>query len=356
MTGDDLDPRTLCATPPGGSGVVACVVYRDGNKVADVEVAAIREWLAHPEHMVWLGLYEPSEELLAEVQAAFGLHELAVEDAHNAHQRPKLEQYGDSLFTVLRTAQHVPTSSDGDGATRRRRFELEFGETHLFIGRNYVVTVRHGSLKSHLGLRARCESRPGQLAKGPGYVLYALMDFVVDQFLPIAETLEEELTDLEDEIFDGERSPLDREMTGRIYALKRDLLVLKRAVAPLVDVCNRLVRFESDLVPEGTRVYFRDVYDHVIRLNETIDAQRELLTTALEANLSLVSVAQSEETKRLAAWAAIIAVPTMLAGIYGMNFQFMPELQWAWGYPVVLGTMGLTCVLLWRGFRRSGWL
>ena len=185
--------------------------------------------------------------------------------------------------------------------------------------------MRHGSLKSHVGLRARCEAAPHLLSKGPGFVLYALMDFIVDQYLPIVEALEEQLETLEEEIF-GER--FDRQTTGRIYRLKRDLLSLKRAVSPLVDVCNRLMRFDNSLIPEDTRPYFRDVYDHVVRMNEMIDNLRELLTTALEANLSLISVSQTEHTKRLAAWAAIIAVPTMIAGIYGMNFDTMPELHW----------------------------
>jgi magnesium transporter len=194
---------------------------------------------------------------------------------------------------------------------------------------------------------------PHFLNKGPGFVLYALMDFVVDQYMPIVETLEERLEDLEEEIFHG---TFNRETTARIYQLKRDLLVLKRAVSPLVDVCNRLMRFDIHLIPEDTRPYFRDVYDHVVRINEMIDSLRELLTTALEANLSLMSVAQSEHAKRLTAWAAIIAVPTMIAGVYGMNFDTMPELHWDYGYPLVMAVMIGACVTLFVGFRRSGWL
>jgi magnesium transporter len=216
-----------------------------------------------------------------------------------------------------------------------------------------VVSVRHGSLKSHIGLRARCEAAPQLLSKGPGFVLYALMDFIVDQYLPIVEALEEQLEKLEEEIF-GEH--FNRETTSRIYQLKRDLLALKRAVSPLVDVCNRLMRFDLKLIPEDTRPYFRDVYDHVVRINEMIDNLRELLTTALEANLSLISVSQTEHTKRLAAWAAIIAVPTMIAGVYGMNFDTMPELHWTFGYPLIMGIMVAACVGLYVGFRRSGWL
>ncbi len=310
--------------------------------MADLPICDIHQALADGDRFVWIGLYEPREEVLREVQREFDLHDLAIEDALSAHQRPKLELYEDSLFVVLRTAQLLPAA-----------IGLEFGETHVFVGERYIVSVRHGSLKSHVGLRARCEAAPHLLSKGPGFVLYALMDFIVDQYLPIVEALEEQLETLEEEIF-GEQ--FDRETTGRIYRLKRDLLSLKRAVSPLVDVCNRLMRFDNSLIPDDTRPYFRDVYDHVVRINEMIDNLRELLTTALEANLSLISVSQNEDTKRLAAWAAIIAVPTMIAGVYGMNFDNMPELQWKYGYPLSMAIMLGACAALFVGFRRSGWL
>jgi magnesium transporter len=230
---------------------------------------------------------------------------------------------------------------------------LEFGETHIVLGRNYLVTVRHGSLRSHIGVRQSCESTPHLLSKGPGYVLYALMDFVVDQYLPVVQQIEEEVEELEDLIF-GMSDTGDA--TSRIYQLKRELLSLRRAVAPLVEVCNRLMRFDLPHIPEDTRVYFRDVYDHIVRLNETIDAQRELLTTALEAHLSLMSHAQNEHMKRITAWAAMIAVPTMIAGIYGMNFKHMPELNWDYGYQVSIVVMAGACAALYVGFKRSGWL
>jgi magnesium transporter len=326
------------------SAVVDCAAYAGGVRVGDVPVDAIDGVLKLPDRFVWLGLYEPDEALLRQVQREFDLHDLAIEDAHNGHQRPKMEQYRDSLFVVLRTAQ----LAQADGAPR-----LEFGETQVFVGANYVVTVRHGSLRSHIGLRARCESTPHLLARGPAYVLYALMDFVVDQYLPIVQAIEDQVRELEESILDGE---MGGDSTARIYRLKRDLLALRGAVAPLVEVCNRLMRFENPLIPEETRPYFRDVYDHVVRLNETIDAQRELLTSALEATFSLMSVAQNEQLKRLAAWAAMIAVPTMIAGIYGMNFDQMPELRWAYGYYASLVTMAVACAGLYIGFKRSGWL
>lgn len=324
------------------SGVVNCAAYAGGRRVADLPLSDVRAALTQEDRFVWIGLFEPHEDVLRLVQREFGLHDLAIEDALTAHQRPKLEQYDGSLFIVLRTAQ----LGGPDG-------RLELGETHVFVGARYVISVRHGSLKSHVGLRARCEAAPQFLNKGPGFVLYALMDFVVDQYLPVVEGLEERLEGLEEEIFGGS---FNRGTTARIYELKRDLLLLKRAVSPLVDVCNRLMRFDIDLIPEDTRPYFRDVYDHVVRMNEMVDNLRELLTTALEANLSLISVAQSEHSKRLAAWAAIIAVPTMIAGIYGMNFDAMPELHWVYGYPLVMAFMVGACVSLFVGFKRSGWL
>jgi magnesium transporter len=327
---------------PSPAPVIDCAAYCGGARVADLGIDQIRPALSHDDQFVWLGLYEPEQDVLRQVQQQFGLHDLAIEDAYNAHQRPKLELYEDSLFVVLRTA-HMSTSSR----------HLEFGETHIFLGRNYLVTVRHGSLRSHIGVRQRCESTPHLLSKGPGYVLYALMDFVVDQYLPVVQQIEEEVEDLEDVIF-GMADTGDA--TSRIYRLKRDLLSLRRAVTPLVEVCNRLMRFDLPHIPEDTRVYFRDVYDHIVRLNETIDAQRELLTTALEAHLSLMSHAQNEHMKRITAWAAMIAVPTMIAGIYGMNFKHMPELNWNYGYQISIVAMAAACAGLYVGFKRSGWL
>ena len=342
MPTTEYPPRSA----PGGvglrSGVVNCAAYEHGVRVADIEVADVHELLTNPDRFIWIGMYEPTEELLREVQREFHLHDLAVEDAHNAHQRPKFEAYDDSFFVVLRTAQM-------SGSPAR----MQFGETHVFVGKNYVVSVRHGSLLSHVGLRARCEATPQLLSKGPGFVLYALMDFIVDQYFPIVEALEDELEVLEDEIF---QDKVSRETTTRIYQLKRELLAIKRAVSPLVEVCNRLTRFDVDLIPEDTRPYFRDVYDHVVRINDMIDNARELLTTALEANLSLITISQNEDTKRLAGWAAIITTPTLIASIYGMNFRHMPELDWRWGYPTGLSLMVIAAVGLYTGFKRSGWL
>ncbi len=323
-------------------GLVNSVAYADGLRIGEVAIPDISEVLKQPGRFVWVGLHEPDDELLAEIQQEFSLHDLAVEDAARAHQRPKLERYGDSIFVVLRTA-HL------DAATG----EIDFGETHLFVGSNYIVSVRHGGSLPYVEVRSRCEANPELMAKGPGYVLYSLMDFIVDQYFPLVDAFEDKLAALEDDIFG---QTFTRETTQRIYQLKRDLLEIKRAVAPLVDMCNRIVRADVTLIPDDARVYFRDVYDHTIRINEMVDILRELLTTALEANLSLISVSQNEAMKRLTGWAAIVAVPTMIAGVYGMNFKFMPELDWPFGYPLTMTVMVAACAFLYYKFKRSGWL
>jgi magnesium transporter len=323
------------------SGIVNCVAYSaDGSRIGDVEIDDISEILRFPGQFIWIGLHEPAEDLLREVQAEFNLHDLAVEDAHRAHQRPKIEEYGPSLFVVLRTAQ---ASEAG---------KVQFGETHVFVGANYVVSVRHGASLSYRDVRARCEANPQMLRQGPGFVLYAIMDFVVDHYFPIVDRLEDELEALEEQLFDPGAY---RETTQRIYDLKIELLALKRGVSPLIEICNRLVRFDLPIIPAETRLYFRDVYDHAIRINEQVDVMREMLTSALETNLALASVRQNEVMKKLAGWAAIFAVPTMIAGIYGMNFEFMPELRSHLGYPAVLAGMAFACGLLYWNFKRLGW-
>ena len=321
--------------------VVNCATYSQGCRTANVELDEVHEVLKESNQFVWIGLHEPSEEVLTKVQKEFGLHELAVEDARNAHQRPKVELYGDSVFIVLRTAQ------------MNKEHHTEFGETHFFVGPNFIVTIRHGASLSYATVRSRCESTPQLLTKGQGFVLYAVMDFIVDQYFPVIQELEQELEIVDDKVFKEKPS---RETTEHIYQLKRELLEVKRATSPLVDICNRLMRFEIKCISEETRPYFRDVYDHAIRINEVVDNTRELLNTALEANFSLISISQSDVSKKFAGWAAIIAIPTMVAGFYGMNFKFMPELNWHYGYPFVVGCTILACILLYYFFRRSGWL
>jgi magnesium transporter len=320
--------------------VVNCSAYQNGMKCGSVEIDDLNDVLQQPDTFVWIGLQDPGEKMLKRMQATFGLHELAIEDALHSHQRAKIEAYGDVLFIVLRTAE-----LKGD--------QVELGETHFFLGKNFLVTIRHGSSLSYMDVRARCESTPHLLKKGPAFALYAVMDFIVDQYFPVIVTLEEKLADVEDKIFEETSR---RETTQHIYFMKRQLLEIKRAVSPLIDICNKLMRFDLTLIDNETRPYFRDIYDHAIRINEMLDNARELLSTALEANLSLLSISQNDVSKRFAGWAAIIGVPTMIAGIYGMNFRFMPELDWQLGYPVVVGLILTICGAMYFFFKRSGWL
>ena len=322
------------------NAIVNCAAYCQGVRVASVEIDEISEILKQSDKFVWIGLHEPGTGLLAKIQKQFGLHELAIEDTHRAHQRPKIEAYGDTLFIVLRTVQ-----------MNEKRIDL--GETHFFVGRNFIITVRHGSSLAYTEVRTRCESTPQLLQKGPGFALYAVMDAIVDQYFPVIDALGEELENLEEKIFD---ETFRRDTTEQIYELKRQFLEVKRSVSPLVDICNRLMRFDLKLIEEETRPYFRDVYDHSIRINEMVDNSRDLLSTALEANLSLISISQNEVSKRFAGWAAIIGIPTMVAGVYGMNFKYMPELDWRLGYPIIMIVTAGICIGLYFRFKRSGWL
>ncbi len=321
--------------------IVNCAAYSGGYRKADVELNQVHTVLQEDNQFVWIGLHEPSEEILARVQAEFGLHDLAVEDAHHAHQRPKVEMYGDSLFVVLRTA-HI-----------NKEHHTEFGETHFFVGKNFIVVVRHGSSVAYTDVRKRCESMPELLSKGQGFVLYAVMDFIVDMYFPVVQDLEQELIVIEERVFKQKPS---RETTERIYEMKRELLEVKRAISPIVDICHRLTRFDIKFIASDTQPYFRDVYDNAVRINEMVENTRELLNTALEANFSLISISQNDTSKKFAGWAAIIAVPTMVAGFWGMNFKVLPQTDFEYGfYLVILFTIG-ACSLLYYLFRKSGWL
>ena len=321
--------------------IVNCAAYTNGKRIADVELTKVHEVLKDNNQFVWIGLHEPSEKVLQTVQEEFNLHDLAIEDAHLAHQRPKIELYGDSVFIVLRTAQMNPDH------------HIEFGETHFFVGKNFIVSVRHGSSIAYTEVRSRCEAMPELLSKGQGFVLYAIMDFIVDRYFPVVQDMEQELVIIEDKIF---KEKPNRQTTEQIYQLKRELLEVKRAVSPLVDICNRLMRFDIKCISPETQPYFRDIYDHVVRINEMVDNTRELLNTALEANFSLISISQNDTSKKFAGWAAIIALPTMVAGFWGMNFKFMPETDWEYGFHAVITATVAACSLLYFLFRRSGWL
>jgi magnesium transporter len=320
--------------------IIDCAEYCEGKRVAKVDVARVSEVLKKPNRFIWIGMQEPDEAMLKTIQKEFGLHDLAIEDALRAHQRPKIESYADTLFVVLRTVQ-------------MKQGSVDLGETHFFVGHNFIVSVRHGSSIAYVDVRARCESTPHLLSKGPAFALYALMDAIVDQYFPVINALEDDLTEIEENIF---HEKLRRDNTAKIYYLKRQLLDVKRSVSPLIDICNRLMRFDLKFIAEETKPYFRDIYDHAVRINEMVDNSRELLSAALEANLSMISISQNEVAKRFAGWAALIGVPTMIAGIYGMNFSYMPELTWQWSYPIVIaGTIGI-CLFLYVRFKRSGWL
>jgi magnesium transporter len=321
-------------------GVVASAVYAGGKRLAEIAIDEAGAWAKRPGHVVWLGLYEPSIDLLRRLQRQFDLHPLAIEDAEKAHQYPKLEQYGDGLFIAARTAQ----MEDG---------RIAFGETHLFVGRGYVVSIRHGASKSYAEVRQRCEAAPASLSEGEDYIVYAILDFIVDNYFPVLATINAEVEAIEDAIL--ERPP-QKPQIDRLYALRRDLLRLGNAVAPLADVCHRLEHSEVLPIDPAMRPHFRDVSDHIRRVREGIDTLREVLAFAFEASLMAGQMQQTYITRRLAAWAAILAVPTAIAGIYGMNFKHMPELDWQYGYFFVLGAIVAICGALYSAFKRYGWL
>jgi magnesium transporter len=321
------------------SAVINCVEYEAGRRRAEVDLKQACPCEADGS-FVWVGLHEPDKELLRTVQQRFNLHDLAIEDALLAHQRPKLEIYGDAIFVALRTAQLVNR-------------KIQFGETHIFAGRGYVVTVRHGSTTAYREVRARCENVPQMLAKGESFVVYSIIDFIVDNYFPVLHDMEAEADALEEEVFAHRSDPTDVE---RIYELRHELLLLRRAVQPLQEVCNRIMRYDVPLIDHAMNDYFRDIQDHVIRVVEGIDNLRDLLNSALEANLLLVSLAQNQVTKKLTGWAAILSIPLAIASIYGMNFKMMPELEQPYGYPAVMAVMLGLCGYLFYRFRRAGWL
>ncbi|QEL23153.1 magnesium/cobalt transporter CorA [Bosea sp. F3-2] len=322
------------------AGVVASSVYAHGVRVADIPVEEAGDWANKDGHVVWIGLFEPESALLKCVQKQFNLHPLAVEDATNAHQRPKLEQYGDALFVVARTAQLI------DG-------RIAFGETHIFVGRGYIVSVRHGASTSYTSVRQHWETCPTSLAKGEDFILYAILDFVVDNYMPVLEAIHDEVEEIEDKVL---AKPMTRSDIERLYMLRRDLLRLRNAIAPLVDVCQRLTSGNVPQVRPTLATMFRDVTDHVRTVQEKIDSLREVLAFAFEASLLVGQSQENAITKRLASWAAILAVPTAVAGIYGMNFKNMPELDLHYGYYGVLAVIVTSCAVLYWRFKRNGWL
>ncbi|MFN3514226.1 MAG: magnesium and cobalt transport protein CorA [Phenylobacterium sp.] len=319
--------------------VVAAYVYRDGVRVREASLDPGGLELG-PDEFVWIGLFEPDEAELRTLEERFGLHPLAVEDALSAHQMPKVEIYGSELFAVARTA---------DLAEER----IVYGETHVFVGRKYVVTVRHGSARAHTQLRAQLEASPALLRHGADYVLHAILDFVVDGYQPIVESIEEAVLEMEQRALD---TFLSRAEVARIFNLRRQLIRFRRILGPMEEVASRLERLELPCIDAETRPYFRNVSDHVRRVISRVDGLRETLASVFEVSNLLEQQRQSAITRKLAAWAAILAVPTAVAGIYGMNFDVMPELRWRYGYFAVLTAIGVLCGYLYMRFKRSRWL
>jgi magnesium transporter len=322
--------------------LINCVAYQDGRKLADLDKREISNYLAKPGCFVWVALADATQEELVEMQEEFGLHELAVEDARHGHQRPKIEEYGDSLFVVLHTVEF--TAID----------EIKTGEVDIFVGPNYVLSVRSHTERGFKEVRARAEREPELLKYGSGYVLYALMDAVVDRYFPVLDAIESELERVEEHLFHEGASP--RENIEALYYVKQQLTTLRHATGPAQEHAGKLFGGRVPLPCHGLTEYFRDVYDHLVRINQSIDAARETTNTAIQVALAMVNMGHGEITKSLAAYAALVAVPTMIAGVYGMNFEHMPELHWRFGYPLSIAAMvGIDAFLFFR-FRKAGWI
>jgi magnesium transporter len=320
--------------------LVNCVAYQDGRKLADIKPDEISSYVSRTDCFVWVALKDPGPGELAAMQHEFDLHELAVEDARHGHQRPKIEEYGDSLFAVLHTI-------DASAA------EINVGEVDVFVGPNYLLSARSHTEHGFANVRARCEREPQLLRQGSGFVFYALMDAVVDRYFPVLEALEDELEAVEERIFSGKST---RSNIESLYELRQKLMTLKHAAGPLLDASGKLHGGRVPQVCAGTQEYYRDVYDHLIRINQSIDSLRDMVTTAISVNLSLITLQENETTRRIAAYAALVAVPTMIAGVYGMNFKNMPELSWEFGYPIALAVMAILDGVLFYRLRKAGWL
>ncbi len=320
--------------------LVNCAAYAGGHKIADIPKEQISDYLERPGTFVWVALKDPSDAELAQMQEEFGLHPLAIEDANHGHQRPKIEEYGNSVFCVLHNVE-----CEGH--------ELQVGEVSLFVGPNYLLSVRKGTEHGFTSVRERAEREPELLSHGSGFVFYAIMDAVVDRYFPVVDALETRLEKLEARIFEGVSA---RENIEALYDLKRELMVVRHAVEPLIDAVQKLYGGRVPQVCQGTQDYFRDIYDHLLRVSQQLDGLRDMVITAMSVNLSMIQLSESEVTKRLAAYGALVAVPTLIAGIYGMNFEHMPELKFLFGYPLALALMTGIDFYLFRRFRKAGWL
>ncbi|WP_321841458.1 magnesium/cobalt transporter CorA [Paraburkholderia bannensis] len=324
--------------------LINCAAYQGGKKLADIQIEAISDYLQKPECFVWVALKDPDAGEMAAMKEEFGLHALAIEDVMNGNQRPKIEEYGNTLFAVFHT---IEIDSDG---------EIITGQVNVFAGPNFVLSVRHRAVQGFQDVRARCEREPDLLKEGSGFVLYALMDSVVDRYAPVLEALSSEIEELEDRIFEKHTLAQSRAIIEDLYSLKRRLVILQHHITPLVDAVGKLVGGRIPQVCVGMQAYYRDVYDHLVRISNMIDARREMIVTAIQVNLGMISLAENEVTKRLGSFAALFAVPTMIAGIYGMNFEHIPELHFKYGYEVCLAVMAVIDIVLYILFRRGGWL
>jgi len=320
--------------------LINCVAYKDGKKLADIPVSQIHLFVNEPGCFVWVALKDPEPAELDVMRQEFALHELAVEDAQHGHQRPKIEEYGPSLFVVMQMIEN-----EGD--------DLKVGEVGVFVAKNYVLSVRHRSRQGFTEVRKRCETEPELLSHGSAYVLYALMDAVVDRYFPVLDAISIELEQVEERIF---AKQTERASIEALYGIKQKLMTLKHATEPLLEAMGKLHGGRVPALCLPLQDYFRDVSDHLVRLNQSIDSLRDMATTAISVSLSLVSLQENEVTKRLAAYAALVAVPTLIAGVYGMNFQHMPEIQWELGYPATLAVMALIDLYLFYRFRKAKWL
>ncbi|MER0243881.1 magnesium and cobalt transport protein CorA [Streptomyces sp. HSW2009] len=355
-TTPDYDPTR---DPSVTSAIVDCGVYRNGKRVSQhVSPTEAMARVRAEGGFAWIGLHEPTEREFAGIAQEFGLHPLAVEDAVHAHQRPKLERYDDTLFTVFKTIHYV------EHAELTATSEIvETGEVMCFTGRDFIVTVRHGGQGSLRALRHRLQDDPDLLAKGPSAVLHAIADQVVDGYVAVADAVQDDIDEVEIDVFSATNSAAKSGRgsarggdAGRIYQLKREVLEFKRAVSPLLRPMQLLSERPMRLVDPDIQKYFRDVADHLARVNEQVLSFDDLLNSILQANLAQATVAQNEDMRKITAWAAIIAVPTMICGVYGMNFDHMPELRWKYGYPAVLTLIVGICFTIHRGFKRNGWL
>jgi len=320
--------------------LVNCVAYQSGVKLADIPPKDISDYVSRPGCFVWVAVFDPEPNELLTLQDEFGLHELAVEDAMRGHQISKIEEYGKSLFVVLPIVEWIGS-------------ELRTGEVAIFAGENYVLSVRHQAEHGFADVRRRAELEPELLRFGSAYVLYALMDAVVDRYFPVIDALSAEIESIEESIFAEQTT---RASIEALYTLKQRLMIVKHAAGPLLEATGKLHGGRVPQLCSNLQDYFRDVHDHLMRLNQTIDNLREMVTTATSVNLALITLQESEVTKRLAAYGALVAVPTMVAGVYGMNFDNIPELSWQYGYPLSLAIMVVIDVYLFYRFRKAKWL